>query len=952
MSSPNLREVIRLLRSEKVKERQEGLVKIRETFQRPHALRSIDHSNRRDESWLSVFQALFACVFSERPPSKKATEFDGDTAASRRLRDAASVVRFLAEKTCHRINHKVLYPLVVHLQGTINLDGKLLKPVALDYVKALRCLYSFPPHLCRIHPTDWGDLVSLSFAVIANESLNVHLSHDQGNEENDDDEADEQSEQVTSEVDADGPSTTRSGTPKRSRPRQIEISRKRPRRNYTSLSTEQIEFMGLINLLMRAPPAPLLAADVFTRNILHQFYKFFTSHGMDTLAHHDAVTALNHVLRRLDLNARDELTRFGLQMWDPLLSLWGTKNKGMKDEIVISLRILFPYVTRPIENSLSFQSIRRLQKLLDGEADSRGANELSLDNLRLELRMSDEYHVFEARCYRYGHQFDPSHALTWAILDLQASCIAKVMSGRFNSCLPISDLTRTLQLLQLSESALLTVPGTQKSRSLMQNPIITLLGAIASSNNHQSRTYRLQTLAFVIDRHWSLFSDTLRQDVFDKLGQYLAYEDPAVQSWVFICMAEIVVVDVSEPAALNAVWENVWVHSTRRLSSPHVSRAACLVAQAIIIHKKMPSHRVFADIETLGRDLDVQGPPYPYDSVCAFIGLCLRTASQDMRLYRLQLEDKVFSWLVDGWNAADGGSSRNRGKMPANAVTDVLMLLELVCGLPRRSELFCRRVLPDCAIVSAMVDERETLQIRDYILHARIPSYRPSSQRSNERLTSSSSRDVQLSDLEEPTARERRTSSFLLRSLEAALQEWENLAETKSPPTSFWLRRSIDLAVIALTFEASLAINGKISNRGALQSTAKLLSSLAPSLCERRWSLAERSFILLGLEPLVSVSCTTNEQLQILLPPGPHTGIKYNTNLGMAVDKKSALHVSRRQLQTLICQMPDVRFSSLFFVDRGLNCSTDPRCLHRDIYVSPNYYDDTCRTGSRTGFHR
>jgi ataxia telangiectasia mutated family protein len=123
--------------------------------------------------------------------------------------------------------------------------------------------------------------------------------------------------------------------------------------------------------------------------------------------------------------------------------MWGTKNKKMKENLIIVLRTLFPfYTTRYPEagpSSLDFSyvdGVSRLWHLLDGEAENRwGVDGLSLDSLRFSLignRSPDtgKTGAFMARTFQYGLGFDANQAVSWTILELQADCAEKVCHSR------------------------------------------------------------------------------------------------------------------------------------------------------------------------------------------------------------------------------------------------------------------------------------------------------------------------------------------------------------------------------------------------------------------------------------------------------------------------------------------------------------------------------------------
>lgn len=417
------------------------------------------------------------------------------------------------------------------------------------------------------------------------------------------------------------------------------------------------------------------------------------------------------------------------------------------------------------------------------------------------------------------------------------------------------------------------------------------------------------------------------------LLQFVSVDDPIIQSWTFLCFAAIAQSDgiqgslVSQSTLVtvrnatvrdSTVWDPVWTHAMRRANVPIVFRAACHTAHTLIRHSKflLTSQRVLIEIETLAKDLDLQGPAYPYDSVCMFLAQCLHVASQDVRLYRMQLEEKVLSWLLDNWRIGAGQAAKDtsgKSRMPLHTVGDIVGLLESICGTSKRSDLLCRMLLPDCAIVELMEEERKTKVIRNFLLDARLPSFHRGAvsaicQESSHSLVND---DLIIdSELVQPRGRERRVSSSLLKAMESLNTEWDTFKETNAHPTAEKLRQSLDAVVTAFTFESLLVWNGMRSNRRVLQSAGRVMSLLAPLLTDARWTTDERVLILHALEPLVmnGDEGSTNEEWEAMLGPDLDSGIRSHTLKGLKrnLSEKHHSHTVRRLFQRVFWANADV----------------------------------------------
>jgi len=470
----NLKTVLQQLKSDRIKERQEGLSSIRTVFAQDKVVANfhIDRNGNGDpRAWLSVFQALFHAVLNEKLACTKKTtsKSAGSTAtAQRRLAEAASAVRWLTERTAHLMNKRVAKALFEHLLQTMVHKGELLTPVALDYVKALRCLVSWTPHVEHMDEDSWVRMVEMAFNVVLGDPVRASFQDDRSDQGDGDagscSDVAEDSEYFVEDLDEDEnnqdklPSmSTHAQSRKRRRREQSATPRSSKRKSQMKLkhtyrqaqvSLEQVEFTSLLHILLRSSSAPILSPSYphLASSILVRLQRFLDLYPADTSLHHDYLLAVSSSLSHLSLNRKKDVQNFARGTWDGLVGLWGTKNKRMKEGLVAVLRVLFPFVTADDDISLATTTapayswadgIGRLWHLLDGEADSRwGADGLLLDSLRLEVVAPGEWEedaelagerAFVARTYRAGWNFEPGQALAWAILELQADCAEKVL---------------------------------------------------------------------------------------------------------------------------------------------------------------------------------------------------------------------------------------------------------------------------------------------------------------------------------------------------------------------------------------------------------------------------------------------------------------------------------------------------------------------------------------------
>jgi ataxia telangiectasia mutated family protein len=442
--------IIQQVKSEKITERQQGLQAIRDLFGQDHIVAKfhVDGNVAKPKAWLIVFQGLFEAVLNEKMAYLKQVGKATSSAATarRRLTDAANTVRWLTERTVQYLNSSVFQALLDHLYRTMMHKNDLLEPVALDYIKALRCLLEWTPHLDRIDVNKWVQIVEMAFNVVLGDPIKRSFSDDPADSAASPapppTEADD-SEFFLENEDESEASSLASPTKKRRRrgatatPGPSSLHPSKPKRNqYKVPSKEQNELVPILSLLLRSSTAPLLLQDVayLPSSILFRLQRFLEVYPADASLYHDYLLTVLSTLSHLSLNRKDTVVRFAQASWDSLVGLWGTKNKSMKECLVAVLRILFPFLTAGDDKGRATSydwstGISLLWRLLDGEAENRwGVDGLSLESLRLELKDEEEMaaSAFVAQTFRAGYNFDPAQALAWAILELQADCAEKV----------------------------------------------------------------------------------------------------------------------------------------------------------------------------------------------------------------------------------------------------------------------------------------------------------------------------------------------------------------------------------------------------------------------------------------------------------------------------------------------------------------------------------------------
>lgn len=310
-------------------------------------------------------------------------------------------------------------------------------------------------------------------------------------------------------------------------------------------------------------------------------------------------------------------------------------------------------------------------------------------------------------------------------------------------------------------------PPTKRRRLSADNTLETLQHGIYDGRATDNfRAIRLQTLIFVVDRHWSQLYGSQQQFICNNIISFLGNWTSDDDAWIMLCIASLAAAPASaigSSKAPNVNWNAFWTQSMRRLTSPipTVSRAAAHALHAMLRWDRMETHVLIQDIERFSLDFRSESdpsfgssdlalsrhssgevsPPFVTESVCSLFVEILAISNTDASLSRLRLEESILHWLsgcllrVASFDSSGGiglsgilkqhaphGRLRVRADQHFNA-QDVLGLLQAVCGLTQRPTILCPVVLPDTEFIHAIELYNSSRTIRRLLLHMEIPQF-------------------------------------------------------------------------------------------------------------------------------------------------------------------------------------------------------------------------------------
>lgn len=435
MEDYSLEEISGFICSDRIKQRQDGLVKLLSTFSSTSRVEQVGSKGLQ-----LIFGALHQAHRKELETVTKKGAIDPSSitgpssVAVRRLQEVAHTFRSLVERSAKMMLRKTAREVLDYAFSNLKYRGRLLQPVALDYLRSIEIMLQWKPHLEHLTPDTSVQFLSLGLNIILEDPLKTELEvteevHGQTPSSNagSSDEAESEAEEGTT------------SSPKKKRKMPSTYAQRRPT-PVTGLSDvqpksatpEKVAAAAILRAILTASVSPLISSSYpsLPAAILDRFQRFLHAYPQKSTLHPDLLIALSSVLSHCSLNRSVSVAHFARGSWSALVGLWG--NKDVKERLVVIIRMLLPFLAVDDERfGPTWDCSAELNKLwrcLEKDVHSAGKIEhLSLDSLRLQLLSTTEnQRAFVAKTFRYGWMFDAKQALAWAILELYADCVARV----------------------------------------------------------------------------------------------------------------------------------------------------------------------------------------------------------------------------------------------------------------------------------------------------------------------------------------------------------------------------------------------------------------------------------------------------------------------------------------------------------------------------------------------
>ncbi|KAA1082387.1 Serine/threonine-protein kinase tel1 [Puccinia graminis f. sp. tritici] len=863
-----LDEALSLLASSTVTDRNKGIEQISNLLTNPSNWNSIKESR-----WAEIFHQLFSAADTEKAAILKPSNARKGSIARasnlNRLRAALTLIRKCVVQFVSQFKHKVM-KLVINRTIELIVVAKnrtLMDSIVLDCIRILRDFLLYRPHLEHLDHELSAEILAICFASILDRKLPETFSI-----------PDNES------FGAEPP---------------LEAEPLNPTDRSQAASPRMIDSSQLLSIVIPASSSVCLECS---KSLLFDFRNVLEKFPRDTSAHFHLITALHLLLRELELNKGRDLSRSAIHLGNCLISLWPNKNIALKEQIVLCLTYLLPFVIREAEldqmNSESQASpqaedlVRKITHVISNDVELyTKSSSISLGTLRLVVpRKGFDSSFFctkgftRTSCDGVDVAIERVQAVTWAALRLGASALNHVT--------------------QSTHQPSARGPETPSKRRKVESELEIFLQDIQPGSLSAAVVHRIQLLTVTVDLHWENLDNSSRQKIIERVIGLLQSDDPVVVSWAFIffgntahCIAppgnssssyqETPPSDSWGPNIEH--WKQIWSYAIHRTANPTCSRSASYAAFCILVTHQLPVHATHEAIHGFLRDLDVQGPPFPYDSVCMLISECLALASEDIQLSAYALEENVLRWLNKTWPEVDrstatcnliGGGSAQRNRRALTAGFDseaVFQLLVSIAKLPEISLPTPMQLPPDCATTEVFAYLQTTQSTRSSIfpgIQHHLSRYdadhssEPRNVRARLSVHDSSSRCNSKLEI----------MAILRRSMERISQEFDqkNVEQTLSAVSCSHLQMIIKMLIIVILFQASCQASDSSFDSEIIKFIVSVFDVTIQLVGSSKWSPPERAQLLACVEPIIlpSVNRSATVSCDGLARPGVASGIR------------------------------------------------------------------------------
>ncbi|KKZ63614.1 hypothetical protein EMCG_02055 [[Emmonsia] crescens] len=624
-----------------------------------------------DKEYHTIFETLFRFISVEKSSYKRAKSAVSKSPSGTRLTSCASALRTTVELGVHKIRPKTVTALLYHVTDAIQNPGEALwEPLSGDYIKILRTILQYPPHLEHLSQDDWRHIVNFCLRAIG------VIEPNQGSQLS-----------IRNRTCLPSESLDDPG----SRSNSVEPGFLRRNRNSRSESTGKTdELETCIQLLCSYPSAPIIDD---AKKLLNGLVDYLQSLSSISRTPHAAFSALNSVLAKSITNdtilVRDAL----LDVIPIIKRFWRTKSVILKDEMLITLMLGRPIFLQYSLSSPPCSFVESLQGLLE-----RLYQEYMRQPEKDFMQVDDLVFTFDPIPRPMGIRTMaprlgvPRSEQNWTTLQV----IAAFSTLLDNICLSLDN-----------------EPESTGRPNKKQHLLSRRLDIVreASTSTGVMRICALQLLPFILFEREPGVEELLT--TLEQLTVNILDENGSTASWTMIAIASIASCAAATSQQLRPLWAQVWELTSRAVASPTTSRASCNLMTTILHFKLLDYSSVVDTTESMTSSVDLNGPSGLTDSALLMWAKMVEFRAKINPAQSQDMSKQICAWIRNNWTLTDRIHT-----MQIATFARPLDLLNLLMSCTGRSFHFPHPALPGplCRISRCYFRLRQDYELIDYLL--------------------------------------------------------------------------------------------------------------------------------------------------------------------------------------------------------------------------------------------
>ncbi|MCJ1393539.1 Serine/threonine-protein kinase tel1 [Xylographa bjoerkii] len=646
MSGITLNTALERIKSTRVKERTDGLADLKHILEQNRSSQKLQELN--DDGFHTIFEALFRVTQSEKSNHAK-TSGRTKSQSDGRLSACAGLLRLAVKIGVRTVRKKTVRALIDHItQALPSSDDQYHEPLLSDYVKALRIILEYQPHLEHLSKKEWHGLVDF-----CNDGIQFTISVAERRTN-------------TSSL-ANGSSLfSRSSTPS-TMGSSLGQARKLGSGSTTDGNTVKIldDFAFCLSCLLRTTNATIMdKASAVTEVLLALLQAPATGS-----AHQATFMCLNLILIKCVTQDIDLVRNMFKSTLPHIRRLWQTKSAGLKEEMLITLI----YGENLISNLLNMEDHHGCRSDLQGLLDICTAeyvkraerDQLQLDDLDLTAAFADlkDKAVLSLPTMRL-RLGNPRSEWAWASLRV------------------ITTIFRALYDFSCSSSSELTVNRIAKpqKRRKVTNRFDALLNSLHSASPQDS-LLALKLLTFILGSI-SLDQNQLQQ-IIEALSTCLSRDNSIQANWSMIATACAAAQTSALIISLRRFWLDAWQLAVRNVSSNSTCRAACHL-MAIILDRGLVDYvDIVAVIDKMLSSVELNGPSIFCDSAVDLWKAVINVMIKQNPAATQVTSDRILRWLFIRWRPSQIHDRHQIAQLSRHCeASSIIKLISVVLRLP------------------------------------------------------------------------------------------------------------------------------------------------------------------------------------------------------------------------------------------------------------------------------